>query len=181
MGDQMAKKGGGALLVRQHSSKQHGEDESPPGSPTRHKHGAAYAVPDVVQGPPLDYSFLEIQTIEELREVLPRSGFRKQPPEFVVDEAGLQIPNPIRDEWVKPGKEFETNAIKLGNNMLAALPPAFNVIIREVMERPRQLSWIDLSFNHLEEVPQILALYSNLSVVYLHANRIRKVREIETE
>jgi hypothetical protein len=35
----------------------------------------------------------EIQTIEELREVLPRSGFRKQPPEFVDDEAGQQIPN----------------------------------------------------------------------------------------
>jgi len=32
---------------------------------------------------------------------------------------------------VKPGREYETKAIKLGNNMLAALPPAFNVVIRE--------------------------------------------------
>lgn len=43
------------------------------------------------------------------------------------------------------------------------------------MEKPRNLSWIDLSFNMLEEVPQVLASYQGLNVVYLHSNRIKKL------
>ena len=43
------------------------------------------------------------------------------------------------------------------------------------MEKPRNLSWIDLSFNQLEEVPQVLASYQSLNVVYLHSNRIKKL------
>ena len=38
----------------------------------------------------------EIRIVEELREVLPRSGFRKQPPDFLEDEAGQQVANPIK-------------------------------------------------------------------------------------
>jgi len=53
------------------------------------------------QGPPLDYSFLEIKQIEELREVMPRTGFRKQPPETIEDETGAQIPNVRKERRVK--------------------------------------------------------------------------------
>ena len=161
-------------------------DLSPPGSPVERGLGHTGApkhstmnVKDMCaspQGPPLDYSFLEIRVIEELREVLPRSGYRKAPPEFLEDEAGLQVANPIYPDWVKPPKEgMRTEAIKMGNNFMTALPPAFNIVIREIIDNPRNLSWIDLSFNLLEEVPSVLASYHNLNVVYLHANRIRKV------
>ena len=51
---------------------------------------------------------------------------------------------------------------------LTALPPAFNIIIREVIDTPRNLSWIDLSFNLLEEIPSVLSSYTNLNVIYLH-------------
>lgn len=70
---------------------------SPPGSPMRtlpkHTFQSTVALMRNPQGPPLDYSFLDIKLIEELREVMPRSGFRKQPPETIEDEAGAQIPN----------------------------------------------------------------------------------------
>eukprot|EP00802_Teleaulax_amphioxeia_P027829 Tamp_29295.p1 GENE.Tamp_29295~~Tamp_29295.p1 ORF type:complete len:253 (+),score=42.71 Tamp_29295:41-760(+) len=155
--------------------------DSPLGSPLGH-HRPAHHVMTVnemcasPQGPPLDYSFLEIRTIEELREVMPRSGYRKQPPEFLEDEMGQQIPNPAREEWVPaPNPNMRTEALKMGNNMLTALPPAFNIIIREIIDTPRNLSWIDLSFNLLEEIPSVLSSYTNLNVIYLHANRIRKV------
>ena len=153
--------------------------------------------------------------------MMPRSGYRKEPQETMEDEQGQQVPNPLHAEWVAPPRAFETKAIKLGNIMLTALPPAFNVVIREVrprahyharrivlgvvgdcepvecmceggllaredpnehhcctwrwsahvwrgaaltgkgagarqvIEKPRLLSWIDLSFNQLEEVPQV--------------------------
>ena len=47
--------------------------------------------------------------------------------------------------------------------------------LSEIIDKPRNLSWIDLSFNQLEEVPSVLASYANLNVIYLHANRIRKL------
>jgi hypothetical protein len=123
------------------------------------------------QGPPLDYSFLEIRMVEELREVLPRSGYRKAPPDFLEDESGQQIPNPIKDDWVAaPNPNMRTEALKMGNNFLAAIPPAFNIIIREIIDRPRNLSWIDLSFNLLEEVPSVLSSYTNLNVSVLNAS-----------
>jgi len=132
------------------------------------------------QGPPLDYSFLEIKVIEELREVMPRSGFRKCPPDTIEDPTGLTGPNPLKEEWVKPPRDdLQTQALKLGNNQLTALPPVFHIILREVMDRPRHLSWIDLSFNMLEDVPQVLGSYPGLSVVYLHANRIRKTGDAQ--
>ena len=87
---------------------------------------------------------------------MPRTGFRKQPPEMMEDETGAQIPNPLRDEWVPPPRDdLQVQGLKLGCNMLTSLPPVFNIVIREVMEKPRNLSWIDLSFNQLEEVPQV--------------------------
>ncbi|EKX36348.1 hypothetical protein GUITHDRAFT_155259 [Guillardia theta CCMP2712] len=155
-------------------------DVESPHSPTRHGNAGGFkTTTDLMRdpiGPPLDYSFLEIRAIEELREVLPRTGYRKQPPELVEDEQGQQAPNPIYADWVKaPQEDLQTNAIKLGNNYLTALPPVFNIIMREVLEKPRNLSWIDLSFNQLEEVPAVLAAYVKLSVIYLHANRIRKL------
>jgi len=112
---------------------------------------------------------------------MPRSGYRKCPPDNLEDPAtGLPgPPNPLKEEWAKPPRDdLQTNAIKLGNNQISALPPAsFHPILREVLERPRYLSWIDLSFNLLEEVPQVLVNYQRLSVVYLHANRIQKLSQ----
>jgi len=35
----------------------------------------------------------------------------------------------------------------------------------KVLNKPRNLSWIDLSFNHLEEVPTVLSSYANLNVL----------------
>mmetsp|Transcript_53375 Transcript_53375/g.130408 ORF Transcript_53375/g.130408 Transcript_53375/m.130408 type:complete len:243 (-) Transcript_53375:37-765(-) len=161
-----------------HGHGHHGHD-SPPGSPMRGPKHVMMKTVELMknpQGPPLDYSFLEIKVIEELREVMPRSGFRKQPPETIEDETGAQIPNPLREEWIAPPREdLQIQGLKLGNNYLTSLPPAFNIVIREVMEKPRHLSWIDLSFNMLEEVPQVLASYSQLNVIYLHANRIKKL------
>jgi hypothetical protein len=43
----------------------------------------------------------EIRIVEELREVLPRSGFRKQPPDFLEDESGQQVANPIKVSCLK--------------------------------------------------------------------------------
>lgn len=59
----------------------------------------------------------EIQAIEELREVMPRSGFRKQPPETIEDESGAAVPNvslvPLGFLLVGPQIGFESKGISV--------------------------------------------------------------------
>ena len=51
-------------------------------------------------------------------------GYRKQPPEFLEDETGQQVPNPAREEWVKaPNENMRTEALKMGNNMVLQPEP----------------------------------------------------------
>jgi len=133
------------------------------------------------QGPPLDYSFLELADIEELRLVMPVSGQRKCPPETIRDKTGQEITNPLLGEWkkAKPQEGLVTQGIKLGNNEIKSIPFSFSYIVREIMEKPQFLRWVDLSFNQLEEIPAVLGCYAHLSSIYLHANRIAKPSQIK--
>jgi len=129
------------------------------------------------QGPPLDYSFLEIRDIEELKTVLPLSGFRKQPPDTVVDQHGEAIANPLLTEWRRqkaPAEGTVTQGLKLSNNQLSEVPYKSSYIFREIMEKPHHLRWIDLSFNNLTEIPAVLGFYAHLTTVYLHANQLQQ-------
>jgi len=138
------------------------------------------------RGPVLDYSFLQIEDINELRSVLPRSGYRERPPDTIeiTDKRGqtLVAPNPLAASWTPPppgpgGQRLVTQGLKLSNNLFASLPGCTHIILREVLERSWLLRWIDLSFNQLEDIPEVLASYQRLNTLYLHANRIRSASQ----
>ena len=46
------------------------------------------------------------------------------------------------------------------------------------MWEPQRLSWVDLSFNKLTSVPDVLCKFENISVLYLHGNSIEKVGQV---
>ena len=138
------------------------------------------------RGPVLDYSFLQIEGIHELRSVAPRSGYREKPPDTLEtrDKHGQLhvVANPLVSSWVPPpqgpgGQRLVTQGLKLSNNQLSSLPAATHIILQEVMGRSWLLRWIDLSFNQLEEIPEVLASYQRLNTLYLHANRIRSAAQ----
>jgi len=139
------------------------------------------------QGPVLDYSFLEIHTIEELTSVAPRSGYRERPPEKIETKDAFGkvklVENPLLKTWEPPpvgpgGQALVTEGLKLSNNHFTSLPGATHIVLREVLERSWLLRWIDLSFNNLESIPEVLSSYLRLNTIYLHANRIRNAAQV---
>jgi hypothetical protein len=141
------------------------------------------------RGPVLDYSFLEIADVSELRSIAPRSGYREKPPDKIEtkDRYGRAtvVDNPLCKEWTPPpagpgGQKLVTEGIKLSNNQLSMLPGATHIILREILERSWLLRWVDLSFNQLEHIPDILASYGRLNTLYLHCNRIHSAAQTKS-
>jgi hypothetical protein len=138
------------------------------------------------RGPVLDYSFLEITNVDELRSVAPRSGYREKPPDKIEtkDRHGnlIVVDNPLCKLWTPSpagpgGQKLVVEGLKLSNNQLSLLPGATHIILREILERSWLLRWVDLSFNQIEHVPNILASYGRLNTLYLHCNRIQSAAQ----
>ncbi|XP_059564631.1 transmembrane O-methyltransferase homolog isoform X3 [Myotis daubentonii] len=110
-----------------------------------------------VQEPPLDYSFRNIQVIQDLMSEEPRKGQR-----------------PLKHS--KSGKSL-TQSLWLNNNVLNELR-GFNHVIAQLLQHPENLAWIDLSFNDLPSIDPVLTTLFNLSVLYLHGNSIQRLGEV---
>jgi len=141
------------------------------------------------RGPVLDYSFLEITDVGELRSIAPRSGYREKPPDKIEtkDRHGnlIVVDNPLCKLWTPSpagpgGQKLVVEGLKLSNNQLSLLPGATHIILREILERSWLLRWVDLSFNQLEHVPDVLASYSRLNTLYLHCNRIQNAAQTKS-
>ena len=42
-----------------------------------------------------------------------------------------------------------------------------------------ELSWLDASFNNLTSIEDIIVQYPNLTVLYLHANKIESIAQVK--
>ncbi|CAM9597609.1 unnamed protein product, partial [Ectocarpus fasciculatus] len=69
-------------------------------------------------------------------------------------------------------------AIRLANNELAKLEMIINPILTLQFD-PNNILWLDLSFNALSGVTELLAEhFPNLTTLYLHANKISRMSDI---
>ncbi|XP_074073428.1 leucine-rich repeat-containing protein 51 isoform X2 [Macrotis lagotis] len=115
-------------------------------------------VKNLVQEPPLDFSFKNINFIQDLVSEEPRTGLR-----------------PVK--YSTKGKAL-TQAIRLNNNVLNDLAD-FTQTMSQLLEYPQNLAWIDLSFNDLQNIDPVLTTFFNLSVLYLHGNCIQNLPEVD--
>ncbi|XP_063162089.1 leucine-rich repeat-containing protein 51 isoform X2 [Candoia aspera] len=111
-----------------------------------------------VQAPPLDYSFRGISFMQELLSEEPRPGLR------AIQQAR--------------GGRLLTQAIRLSNNTLSDLT-GFPDIMEKLLEFPREIYWIDLSFNDLPNIDPVLTTYYNLRNLNLHGNSIQQLSEVD--
>lgn len=51
-------------------------------------------------------------------------------------------------------------------------------LVSAVIESPEKLSWVDFSFNYITQIDEIILKFCNLSIIYFHGNRIRKITEV---
>jgi Leucine-rich repeat (LRR) protein len=60
-------------------------------------------------------------------------------------------------------------------NNLTDLPKILNRLTPDI----NLISWLDVSFNNLEKIDETLLLLLNLKVLYLHANQITNINEMD--
>jgi len=139
-------------------------------------------------GPPVDFSFRELRKMKDITKVEPREGQRpylsievSSPGEIdaVSVVTSLKTPMPEgEEEEEKPAHiKYCSKAIRLCNNQLKTFDD-FTTSLQAVIDEPDALEWIDLSFNDFHNIDQVLLQYPNVKVLYLHANFIQDIKEI---
>ncbi|XP_002740743.1 leucine-rich repeat-containing protein 51-like [Saccoglossus kowalevskii] len=108
--------------------------------------------------PPLDFSFRCLTQMSDVLEEDPRIGSR---------------PLKTTDE----GKVI-SSAFKLNNNRIQDLN-GFADVVSNILDKPEELSWIDLSFNDISKIDSILVNHSHLKMLYLHGNNINDLEEVD--
>lgn len=66
---------------------------------------------------------------------------------------------------------FLTSSLWLSNNALKSLDN-LEQLVDSTLERPKDLKWLDLSYNQLTDISNNLLNYHNLTILYLHGNNI---------
>ncbi|KAJ3108862.1 Leucine-rich repeat-containing protein 51 [Phlyctochytrium planicorne] len=71
-----------------------------------------------------------------------------------------------------------TTAIRLPNNRIVSLDQLTSVAVK-LGSTLQNIGWIDLSFNCLKNIDKELLNFPNLSTLYLHANEISNLSEVD--
>jgi len=108
-------------------------------------------------GPPLDYSFRNISSLSHLPSRHPRQSLRKQ--------------------RRSPSGRYNSNVIRLANNSLVDTRGLYQLAL-DLVEAPEEIAWLDLSFNHIEEVTDDILEFPNLKMLYLHGNKISHLPQL---
>ncbi|ORX41463.1 hypothetical protein BCR36DRAFT_588032 [Piromyces finnis] len=86
---------------------------------------------------------------------------------------------PVIEENEKQCVKYVNRALRLSNNNFLSLE-GLDVITEKIISDPfKNLSWIDLSFNSLEQIHECILRFENLKTLFLHANKISKITEID--
>lgn len=110
--------------------------------------------------PPIDFSFKRITCVEDLTGLKPRE---------------TRVGNVPK---TSSKNKYLTAAIWLNNNLLAS-SKVVSAIAFHLLEFPAQLSWIDVSFNNIDDINEGLLKFVNLKILYLHGNSIRNISEVK--
>ncbi|KAK7097597.1 leucine-rich repeat-containing protein 51-like isoform X2 [Littorina saxatilis] len=109
---------------------------------------------------PLDYSFLALATIEDAEKEDPRI--------------------PMLGKVVSPkgtGK-FAGRCLRMNNNQLAEIK-TLKAFVTRMFVSPLMIGWLDLSFNCLTVIDNVLLEFPNLEILYLHGNNISNIKEVD--
>ncbi|XP_072023170.1 leucine-rich repeat-containing protein 51-like [Amphiura filiformis] len=111
--------------------------------------------------PPLDFSFYSIGSFKDI-------------------DLGWDYPPRENVKKVKRSEDgrFESTALKLNNNLVQEWD-GFDGLVQLLLKTPEELSWIDISFNYILTVDEILLKYPKLTILYLHGNGIEKLSEVD--
>ncbi|XP_041479666.1 leucine-rich repeat-containing protein 51-like isoform X2 [Lytechinus variegatus] len=112
--------------------------------------------------PPLDFSFMNIGNFDSYLH-----GKDDEP-----RQQGLKNLTKTED-----GK-YSTTTLKMNNNLLQEWK-GFEQFLQDILASPQELYWLDLSFNYLITIDEVILNFPNIRILYLHGNAIEDVKEID--
>ncbi|KAG8264595.1 leucine-rich repeat-containing protein 51-like [Homalodisca vitripennis] len=109
--------------------------------------------------PPLDFSFKELSTENDILSRKPRRNRVGRLPEVGAND------------------KYVTASVWLGNNNIQTTRGAA-AILTHIINSPSQLAWLDLSFNQIYDIDEPILQLKNLKILYLHGNSIQNVSSV---
>lgn len=113
----------------------------------------------LITGAPIDFSFRNLATLRDLQNERPRA---------------LRVGRAPKRGF---SKKFLTRSIWLNNNNLESFD-GFDDFIKDYLEVPSELGWVDLSLNNLTEIDDVIVKYSKIKILYLHGNNISSLEKL---
>lgn len=112
--------------------------------------------------PPLDFSFKNLSGIQDATDEEPRLGPHKSS-KTNTDSGQLKS---------------DAKILRFCYNKICDLQ-YFNSTLEQLLEKPFDLEWLDLSFNDISTIDEVLLQYPKLKILYLHGNQIDKLSEVD--
>ncbi|XP_071804889.1 leucine-rich repeat-containing protein 51-like [Asterias amurensis] len=111
--------------------------------------------------PPLDLSFKHIGSLD-----IDLSAWSDEPR---VNSKGLRK---TKDD------KYACVSLKLNNNLIREWK-GFQTFLTSLIDNPTELNWLDMSFNYIDTVDDVILKYPNLKILYLHGNSIENLKELD--
>ncbi|XP_034716730.1 leucine-rich repeat-containing protein 51-like isoform X2 [Etheostoma cragini] len=109
-------------------------------------------------GPPVDLSFMDINSVTGALAEVPRNGLR-----------------PLKTN--SKGK-YQSCSLRLSNNSISDII-GLQYILNHFLAQPSKLGWLDLSFNKITCLDPLFCELSELRVLYLHGNNIWNLSDVD--
>ncbi|XP_052527345.1 leucine-rich repeat-containing protein 51 isoform X2 [Tympanuchus pallidicinctus] len=103
---------------------------------------------------------------------------RLLPPELVPPLDFSFFPLQSLQDLSPKGSPSPTLALRLPYTGLSSLE-GLHLTLQQLLADPTQLRWLDLSFNCLTTIDQVLSTLGGLQSLYLHGNTISCLREVD--
>eukprot|EP00164_Ancoracysta_twista_P003876 GFYU01005198.1.p1 GENE.GFYU01005198.1~~GFYU01005198.1.p1 ORF type:complete len:218 (-),score=46.26 GFYU01005198.1:380-1033(-) len=117
--------------------------------------------------PVLDFGFCEVTVADDFRKEESKDGRWKMT--ITYDDNGEPVEH--------MGSKVPTTSLKLNNNLLTSVT-GLAAVFNQIVLKPIQITWIDLSFNDLDHIESEFCKFTNLRVLYLHGNNFEHIEEV---
>ncbi|KAM6988456.1 leucine-rich repeat-containing protein 51 [Tautogolabrus adspersus] len=74
--------------------------------------------------------------------------------------------------------KYKSRSLRLNNNKISELHD-LQMTVSHFLAEPSQLTWLDLSFNKIFHIDEVLCDFKELRVLYLHGNSIYNLSEVD--
>eukprot|EP00033_Pygsuia_biforma_P001784 GCRY01001994.1.p1 GENE.GCRY01001994.1~~GCRY01001994.1.p1 ORF type:complete len:202 (-),score=13.56 GCRY01001994.1:324-929(-) len=130
-------------------------------------------LPTYVNAPPLDFSWKNIENIDDILVEEPSNGKKKS-------EQSEKRQKVVNGKIVEEKKRLvhRVSGFRINNNELSTVGNLRSAL-SQVLTDVDHIMWLDFSFNNLSAIEDPFFEFPNLTTLYLHGNNISDLKELQ--